>query len=196
MKGKFVAGLIAIFLCIPLGIVWHELVGHGLGGVLLGGRIRRVDILWLELWPRVSLHGWAGYLAQCHVDGIRTHRGENLMQMCGALSTFAAAAFALLLLRVRRWGPATTACLQVIGLWWIDLLVGAFPAWAMRRSALWGGKVAEPYQAALALGLPGRVFQGLVIVASLILAWKWLWSLGAPRNKHPRFMFAPPRSRQ
>ena len=47
---------VALLLLLALGTACHEMIGHGLTGVLLGGRITYVEVLGLEL---VELAGFA-----------------------------------------------------------------------------------------------------------------------------------------
>ena len=40
-----------LFLTFAVGTAWHEIVGHGLVGVLCGGTITRVEVLGFEWYP-------------------------------------------------------------------------------------------------------------------------------------------------
>jgi hypothetical protein len=180
---RFVAGIIAALLCLPVGTAFHELVGHGLTGVLAGGRIVSADVLFFQVWPRLSLHGWQGYYGQCDVQGIPTATGENIMALGGSMSTLIASIAALIVLGFRRWGAWSQAALLAVGVWWIDILTYTLPTWGIRRSIFWGGRVAEPYNAAVALGMSGKLFQaGVLIICPLLAAW-WLHSYKASKRQ-------------
>ena len=49
-----IVGLL-VLASLPIGTAWHELVGHGLTAVTLGGRIDAVVILGVQFWPAL---GW------------------------------------------------------------------------------------------------------------------------------------------
>ena len=92
------------------GTIWHEVIGHGLVGVLAGGRISYVKIFALELWPAVRWTGFEMAYGQCQVDGISTVRGEAVHSLAGSMSTWCVAVVATILLWVRRWGEAGSGC--------------------------------------------------------------------------------------
>lgn len=180
------ANLLAALLCLPCGTAFHELVGHGLTGVLAGGRLTFADILFVQVLPRVELHGWRGYYGACEVENIPSVRGQHLMLLGGSLSTLLAATGALALLWM--WRPRrgfARAALLAIGIWWVDLLTYTLPTWGLRRSIFWGGRVAEPCDAAVALGMPRHLFQACVILISLTAAGVWIHCARDPRKPIP-----------
>jgi len=162
----------ALALSLIVGTVWHEVVGHGLVGVLCGGTIEYVDVLGVELYPQCRWIGWpAGlYFGHCNVAGLPNERAENLMSLGGSLSTWCiavAATCGLFFGKPRGW-PA--AALAGLSLWWIDALSYTLPVWGLRKAVFWGSKYPEPYVAATALGCPGWLFQAIVIGGSLLMA--------------------------
>lgn len=168
---KLVASLLfGLVLCHAVGTAWHEVVGHGLTGVACGGRIERVEVLTVQWYPRVEFVGWDGAYGRCRVEGIQTGRGRRLMSLGGSMSTWLVSVGAVCLLWARRWRGRPRVVLAFLGLWWIDLLTYTLPSWGLRRSILWGRVYSEPYEAAVALGVPGPVFQALVVTSSLALA--------------------------
>jgi hypothetical protein len=161
---------------LPVGTLWHELIGHGLVGIAAGGHLGSITVLGVDLWPPIQWSGLNGYGA-CEID-VPTRNGELLMQLGGSMSTLLASMAALLLLHLRRWRSAwARAALLAVGVWWIDILTYTLPTWGLRRSIFWGGRYAEPYEAAVALGIPGPLFQAVVILGSLVLAGLWLSAL-------------------
>ncbi|HKQ47330.1 MAG TPA: hypothetical protein VJZ71_04585 [Phycisphaerae bacterium] len=157
----------------PLGVLCHELIGHGLMGVLFGGRITQVEILAFRVWPEIQFLGWSGRYGACEVVGITSPVGEALMSLAGAMSTFCVAVIATILLWTRPGAPGgriARPILITLGLWWIDLLTYTLPSWGLPRSILWGQQTySEPYEAAKSLGIPGPAFQAFVMIACTIL---------------------------
>lgn len=156
--------------CLVVGTLWHELVGHGLVGAVCGGRVVHVHVLGLDLYPAVRWLGWQGHYGECDVEGIPTARREASMSLAGSASTWLVAVVANLLLVVRRWRPPWRIILCFLSIWWIDILTYTLPTWGFRRSILWGRRYSEPYDAAVALGIPGPVFQTFVVATSALMA--------------------------
>ena len=67
--------VVLLGLSLPIGTLWDEVVGHGLIGVLVGGRIEHLEILGMDLWPKLAWGGWPGHYGSIEVTGISTHAG-------------------------------------------------------------------------------------------------------------------------
>ncbi|MBN2561665.1 MAG: hypothetical protein JXQ75_12125 [Phycisphaerae bacterium] len=157
--------------CMVLGTVCHEVVGHGLVGVACGGKIDQVEVLGVQLYPSPKWLGWQGYYGHCLVTGVDTTTGSHLVSLGGSMSTWCVSVAAITLLWLRRWGPWPRTVLACLGIWWIDLLTYTLPSWGVPRSVLWGQDYySEPYEAAVALGMPGPIFQASALVTCVILA--------------------------
>jgi hypothetical protein len=115
------------------------------------------------------------------------------MELGGSASTWLVSVAAIGLLWLRRWRrPGRVhrpgrgwprVILILLGLWWIDLFTYTLPTWGLRRSILWGGTKSEPYEAAIALGVPGWLFQAFVVVSSIALATAWVVGIVRDRSK-------------
>lgn len=148
----------------PLGVFCHEFVGHGLVGVACGGQIERIEILTIQIWPTLEAKQWEGQYGTCIVVAIPTSQGDAIVRLGGALSTFCVAIVATGLLVSRNWGRFWKPMLITLSFWWLDLLTYTLPSWGLPRSIFWGQSwYSEPYDAAVALGMPGRLFQALAI---------------------------------
>jgi hypothetical protein len=169
-KGGWTTIPLFLVMSLPPGILWHELVGHGLTGVFLGGRITHVEILGVVLYPDLSWNGWDGSYGKATVYGVTSTTGQWLVSLNGSMSTWLVSLISVLLLWIRPWGPVCRTILVVLGLWWIDLLTYTLPSFGLRRSIFWGGTYSEPYEAAVSLGVPGPLFQSFVVVSSAVLA--------------------------
>lgn len=154
----------------PLGVICHELVGHGLVGIVMGGRITAVEILGFRVWPALQFLGWSGRYGACEVIGIISPIGEALMSLAGAMSTFFVAVIATMLLWIRSWNRAARPILIVLSFWWIDLFTYTLPSWGLPRSILWGQRTfSEPFEAAKSIGIPGPAFQAFVLLACALM---------------------------
>ena len=120
-----------------VGTACHEVIGHGMTGLLCGGRIRFVEILGFEVWPRPTWLGWPDAYGHCHIQAIPTHTGELAMRLGGSLSTWLVSVLAITALWVRHWRGLPRLALVCLGTWWIDLLTYTLPSWGFRRSILW-----------------------------------------------------------
>jgi hypothetical protein len=169
--------VVAGVLCLPAGTLCHEIIGHGLTGVALGGRITYVEVLGLRLWPEPGLVGWPAAYGYCGVEDLTPGWREAVMGLGGSVSTLLASLVALAALRIRRWSVWPRVILLAIGLWWVDLLTYTLPVWGLRRSIFWGGRISEPYEAAVMLGVPGGLWQVFVVVACGSCAIAWVWAM-------------------
>ncbi len=161
------AGLLGA--CLVVGTAWHEVVGHGLVAVALGGRIERVSILFLDVYPKVEFIGWTGHYGSCGTGGVQAWWGRRCVSLGGSMSTWCVAVVAVALLWCRRWHAGPRLILTYLGIWWIDLLTYTMPTWGLRRSVIWGGRHSEPHAAATALGVPSWAFQVFVVASSVVL---------------------------
>lgn len=161
--------LILLILSHPLGTLCHEFA-HGLAAVACGGKIERLEIYGLQLWPRIRWNGWSGSYGECESSRVTTPARQAIEAIAGAMSTWLIAVVAVALLWLRRWRNPARTMLIVLSLWWIDLLTYLLPSWGIRRSIFWGqNKISEPYDAAIALGIPGPLFQAFAILSCAAL---------------------------
>ena len=142
-----------------LGLLWHEIIGHGLVGTLAGGQITIIEVLGVNLWPEVHWVGWMGAFAGCEVEFIPTAFGKYLSSLAGSLSTCCVAVLAVILLWIRRWGNLSQIILVCLSLWSFDLLLYILPCWGIPHYIFCGPVRSEPYNAAIKLGIPGPLFQ-------------------------------------
>jgi hypothetical protein len=152
-----------------LGTAWHEIVGHGLTGVLCGGRVERVHVLFVQLWPPLRWTGWEGTYGSCSVSELASWQREALTKLAGSFSTFLVAAAATAVLWLVRPGGWRRFVLAWVSIWWIDMFTYTLPVIGLRRSVFWGGRYSEPYEAAVELGIPGPLFLAFVFLSAGIL---------------------------
>lgn len=165
---------VAFVLLIPVNIVlgtgWHEIVGHGFVGLACGGTIEKVIVTGVQLWPDLRWVGTQGAFGWCHVDGVTGSLCSQLWLLTGSLSTLLVSVVAVVLLSTRAWSFILRMALLGFAFWWIDLFTYTLPSVGLRRYILFGRRVAEPYDAAVALGIPGWAFQAFVAVTCAALA--------------------------
>ena len=154
---------VIVFLC-TLAIPWHEIAGHGLVGVLCGGKVSKFQIYGLQFLPDLRWTGTGEGLGVCDHSGIQSEFCNQLTTLAGSMSTFVVAAIAVfLLLKFRPRGLKFTV-LICLSIWCTDLFTYTLPSFGVRRYIWSGTRYAEPYTAAVALGIPGPLFQTLVFV--------------------------------
>ena len=86
MFKRFIGHLGLLFLTFAVGTLWHEVVGHGLVGVIAGGQLTYVKVLGLELWPAVRWSGLETVYGLCNVEGIPTSTGQQIHSLAGSMS--------------------------------------------------------------------------------------------------------------
>lgn len=161
--------LVLLAICIPVGTLWHEVIGHGAVGMLMGGRITYVEVLGVAIWPQLRWRGCPDGFGRCSVAGIPTKTRWHLHCLAGSLSTWCVSAIAGALLWVRRWRGLARVIMVCLSLWWFDVLTYTLPSWGLRRFIFWYRVPAEPYNAAVALGIPGPLFQAFAVGTSVCL---------------------------
>jgi len=162
--------LFLLILSHPFGTLCHELA-HGLTATAFGGRIEQLELYGLQLWPRLHWNGWSGRYGQCESSNNNTFTGQALESLAGAMSTWLVSLIAATLLWLRRWTRWPRTILIVLSFWWIDLLTYLLPSWGIPRSLFWGqNQISEPYDAAIALGIPGPAFQAFAIASCALIA--------------------------
>ncbi|MDO8629407.1 MAG: S41 family peptidase [Phycisphaerales bacterium] len=177
----------------PTGVVWHEIVGHGLASVLCGGRVDRVQCWGLQFVPTLEWSGLGEGLGAADVSGLENSAAEQITQLAGSVSTVLAAAFALLLLRIIRPRGALRLALSCIGLWSLDMLTFTLPSLGFRRYIWFGTTYSEPYEAAVALGIPGPLFQLLAVCGSLLVCAGFFFPLAKkPGERTKPVVESPP----
>lgn len=170
------AAVVAVLCALP--IPWHEIAGHGFVGLLCGGKVARFQLFGLQFIPDYRWTGTREGLGICDDIGIRSRPCAHLTDLAGSMSTFVVAAIAVFVLwKFRPRGVKFTA-LICLSIWCLDLFTFTLPSFGMRRYVWSGTRYSEPYQAAVALGIPGALFQTLVVVgtfAVFLIAGMSVW---------------------
>jgi hypothetical protein len=89
-----------------------------------------------------------------------------LTDLAGSMSTFVVAAIAAYVLWKYRLRGLKFAALICLSIWCTDLFTFTLPSFGVRRYIWSGTRYSEPYKAAVALGIPGALFQTLVLVGT------------------------------
>jgi hypothetical protein len=146
-----------------LTIPWHEIAGHGFVGVLCGGRVTRFQLFGWQFFPKFKWTGTSEGLGVCDHAGLVSPWCVHVTDLAGSMSTFVVGATAAYLLwRYRPRGVKLTALL-CLSVWCLDLLTFTLPSFGLRRYIWRGTRYSEPYAAAVALGIPGPLFQAFVL---------------------------------
>lgn len=168
------SGILLVVLLIPaniiLGTACHEIVGHGFVGIACGGRLNQIIVTGIQLWPRLKWTGPQGAFGWCDVTGVSGQICNHLWLLTGSLSTLLVSMIAIALLFARKRSGMTQLILHGFAFWWIDLFTYTLPSFGLRRYIIFGRRIAEPYDAAVALGIPGWICQVFVLVVCGSLA--------------------------
>lgn len=167
-----------------LGVLLHE-AGHIVAAWMFGAQLTRLNVLWLEIVPAIRWNPIPGFYGYMSYAGDLSPRAQDLVELVGSLSTFGVAvtAQAGLWLACPRRGIARWMMLTLC-FFWLDILTHTLPTLGVPAYLLFGARTitssAEAYLAAVSLGMPGWLFQALVIglsIALLVLTlirWKLL----------------------
>ena len=158
--------LVCFAICFVLSILWHELIGHGLVGILAGGHITELDLFGFSVLPEF---GWSGMPASIHIEDIATPTLHELTVLAGPLSTWCIAVLAVILLWVRRWKGLGKVILVCLSLWWYDLLKETPRAWGIPTFIFFYSRPPVHYDSAIWLGIPGSLFHIFTIGTSVCL---------------------------
>lgn len=164
--------------CMLLMAVWHEVVGHCLTAILMGGRIILLDLFNVQIWPEFGKPGLPG-----RMDWVGAPGSRDLIVIAGPLSTWSVSVLAVVLLWVKRWKRFMYVILVCLSLWCYDIFTETLSIWGFPRAIwfhnwrpyLYRGDGAHHYQSALNLGIPGSLFiifgigTTVCIVAALII---------------------------
>lgn len=159
--------VVCFAICFVLNMLWHELIGHGLVGLLAGGHITHLDLLGIRLLPEF---GWSGIPGSIHIEDIATPTLHEVTVLTGPLSTWCVAILALALLWVRRWTGLVRVILVCLSLWWYDLLGETLTAFGIPKYIFFYSRPPVHYNAAVWLGIPGPLFHVFSIGTSVCLS--------------------------
>ncbi len=162
-----------------LGLLVHEL-GHGLTAAALGGRFTGLYV-WpgVQVWPHPGApyprewQGWFGVAT--YLPGADWQRGGwrfGLVSLMGSGTNFLLAALALGCLWLCRPRGGVRLVLLAEACMFLDLTAYTFfPLLGLRHFLLIGGRIPEPLNGALEMGIPAGVFAALAGAASLAMGW-------------------------
>jgi hypothetical protein len=164
---------VSLLLGFTMGGCMHEL-GHGLTALLLGGQ---VDDLWV--FPGVDLYPQPGFslvdefpfnLGGCTTSGLDAPWKSNVEALMGSGSTMIVAYLILLIpvLPKAHWITCVAILFSCI-LAWDIILYSTLPLIGLRHSVFVGGSKAEPFLAAVALGVPCWLYFLLLISHAVVI---------------------------
>ncbi|MFH1613883.1 MAG: hypothetical protein ABIG61_02205 [Planctomycetota bacterium] len=162
-KSKIRPALLFLFclpLCMLLMAVWHEVVGHCLTAILMGGRITLLDLFNVQIWPEFGKPGLPGRMDYVGAPGSR-----DIVNIAAPLSTWCVSVLAVILLWVRRWKGFMYVVLVCLSLWCYDIFTETLSIWGFPR-AVWFHNwhpyfyrgEADHYKSAVNLGISSSLF--------------------------------------
>ena len=156
-----------------LGALLHE-AGHIVSAWAFGARLTHLNVLGFDLLPRPAWHFQPGYYGFMRYEGDLTPTQGAVVRLWGSLATLSAAlaAQALLWLARPRRGVARLSVLTLC-FFWLDILTHTLPTMGVPSYLFFGQhtvtSAAEAYLAAVELGMPGPLFQALMVGLALAL---------------------------
>ena len=183
-----------ILILFALGTLWHE-AGHGLAAILFGARVVRVNVLGLQLYPSLAWDFQTGYFGRIWWRGQMTPDQRAWVSLSGNLATMLVSVAALALYsRLRLRGAARTALLT-LSFFFLDILAHTLPSFGLPVYLIFGRRsvesVSEGYLAAIALGLPGWVFQAAVVGYALLAVVLIIRTLRIGKQKEKKMAKEP-----
>ncbi|MHC4602633.1 MAG: hypothetical protein ACYS6W_04785, partial [Planctomycetota bacterium] len=135
--------------CLLLMIVWHEVVGHCLPIILMGGRVTLLDLFGVQIWPDFGEPGLRG-----RVDYVGAPGSRDFVGIAGPLSTWCVSVLAVILLWVKRWKRPMYVILVCLSLIW------GFPVavWFNNGHFYLVRGMSDHYKSAVNLGIPSSLF--------------------------------------
>ncbi len=159
--------LVCLAICFACAGIWHELVGHGLVGLLAGGDITALDLFGFRVFPRF---GWSGVLGGIGVENIKTPTLHEVAVIAGPLSTWCVSVLAVILLWMRHWKGLFKVILVCLSLQWYDMFSETLTVWGIPKFIFFYSRPPVHYDAAVWLGLPGPLFHVFSIGTSICLS--------------------------
>ena len=158
--------LVCLAICFALSGVWHELIGHGLTTILVGGRIVSINLFGFRIFPNFGFSGIPGGLG---IDNIPTQKFHDIVVIMGPISTWLVSLLAVITLWIRQPTGLLRVILVCLSLWCYDLLGETFTAWGIPKYLFFHSRPPVHYEAAVSLGIPGPLFHVFSIGTSVCL---------------------------
>lgn len=156
-----------------LGVLLHE-AGHAASALLFGARLMWVNVLGLDLIPTLAWNPLSGYFGYMRYDSVLTPLQDEIVRLCGSLTTLwiALAAQCALWLGHR---PKRFVRLALLTLcfYWLDILTYTLPTLGIPAYLFFGTHIvtekAEAYLAAVEMGMSSWLFQVITLSLSIAL---------------------------
>lgn len=169
-KGTKIKLALTYSVCLPICFacagIWHELVGHGLVGLLAGGYITELHLFGIRVFPEF---GWSGVFGSIGIENIKTPTLFEVTAIAGPLSTWCVSVLATILLWMRHWKGLYKVVLVCLSLQWYDIFSETLTVWGIPKFIFFYSRPPVHYEAAVRLGLPGSLFHVFSIGTSICL---------------------------
>lgn len=186
MKPALRAARFVVFAAVSLvvGTLVHEALGHGATAVLFGGRVDRIVLFNLQIYPSILSDPHPGFLGVCYTSGVATSAGGAWVSLGGSLSTLLISIVSLIIYYYKTPAGAARHLLFWLSLWWIDIFTYTLPAFGLRKFIIYGGTRSEPLEAAAELGFPPTIFPWAVFSLCALLLFLLLRRALATRTEN------------
>ncbi len=145
--------LVCFTICCFLYGLCHELIGHGLTAILLGGSIDSIHLFGFKVFPNFE---WSGIPGGVGIDNLPTGKLLDIVNIMGPISTWLVSLLAVIALWIRRPVGLLRVILVCLSLWCYDLLGETLMVWGIPKYLIFlpSGQLPGHYEAAIRLGVP------------------------------------------
>lgn len=165
--------LVCLIICCFLYGLCHELIGHGLTSILLGGSVDSIHLFCLKVFPDFE---WSGIPGGLGIDDIPTGELLDIVIIMGPVSTWLVSLLAVITLWIRQPTGLPRIILVCLSLWCYDLLGETLMVWGIPKYLFFSLRPPlHHYEAAIRLGVPSSLFivfsigTSVCILAGLVL---------------------------
>jgi hypothetical protein len=146
--------------------VFHELIGHGLTAILLGGSIDSIHLFCFKVFPNFE---WSGIPGGVGIDNLEEGKLLDIVIIVGPISTWVVSLLAVIVLWVRRPAGLLRVILVCLSLWCYDLLGEALLVWGIPKYLFFHSESPFHYEAAVRLGIQDPLFHIFSIGTSICI---------------------------
>ena len=146
--------------------ICHELIGHALTAVLLGGSIDSIHLFCFKVFPNIE---WSGIPGGVGIDNLTEGKLLDIVIIMGPISTWIISLLAVIVLWVRQPVGLLRVLLVCLSLWCYGFLGETLLVWGIPKYLLFHSDSPHHYEAAVRLGIQDPLFHIFSIGTSICI---------------------------